>query len=102
MHIKKGDMVIVKSGKELGKTGKILHVLPKKDRALVEKINIVKRHTRPTQQNQEGGIVEVENPLHISNLMFLCGKCEKGVRVGKKELEDGKKVRICKSCGEEI
>jgi large subunit ribosomal protein L24 len=102
LHIKKGDMVIVTAGKELGKTGKVLHVLTQKKRALVEKINIVKRHQRPTGQNQEGGILELENPLHISNLMYLCGKCEKGVRVGKKVLEDGRKIRICKSCGEEI
>ena len=102
MRIKKGDMVIVTAGKELGKTGKILHVIPGKSRALVEKINIVKRHQRPTQQSQEGGILELENPLHVSNLMFLCGKCEKGVRIGKKTLEDGRKVRICRSCGEEI
>lgn len=102
MHIKKGDMVIVTAGKELGKTGKVLHVFPQKKRALVEKINMVKRHQRPTGQNQEGGILELENPLHASNLMFLCGKCEKGVRVGKKALEDGRKVRVCKSCGEEI
>jgi large subunit ribosomal protein L24 len=102
VRIKKGDMVIVTAGKELGKTGKILHVIPGKNRALVEKINIVKRHQRPTQQSQEGGIMELENPLHMSNLMFLCGKCEKGVRIGKKTLEDGRKVRICRSCGEEI
>jgi large subunit ribosomal protein L24 len=102
VQIKKGDMVIVKAGKELGKTGKVLHVFTERDRALVEKINIVKKHQRPTQQNQKGGIIEVENPLHVSNLMFLCGKCEKGVRIGKKRLEDGRKVRICKKCGEEI
>ncbi len=102
MHIKKGDMVIVTTGKELGKTGKVLHTFPLKQRALVEKINIVKRHQRPTQQSQEGGIMELENPLHVSNLMLLCGKCEKGVRIGRKELEDGRKVRICKSCGEEV
>ena len=101
-HIKKGDMVIVKAGKELGKTGKVLHVFPKQKRILVEKINLIKKHKRPTQQNQEGGIIELENPLHISNLMFLCGKCEKGVKIGKKTLEDRRKVRICKNCGEEI
>ena len=102
MYIRKGDVVVVKAGKDLGKTGKVLTVFPGKDRAVVEKINIVKKHQKPTQQNQEGGIIEVENPLHVSNLMLLCGKCGKGVRVGRKVLEDGKKVRVCKSCGEEI
>ena len=95
-------MVIVTTGKELGKSGKILHLFPEKNRALVEKVNIVKRHSRATKQNQEGGIMEIENPLHISNLMFMCSKCEKGVRLGKKTLEDGRKIRFCKSCGEEI
>ncbi len=102
MFIKKSDMVIVTAGKELGKTGKVLHVFPEKQRVLVEKINIVKRHQRATQQNQEGEIMEMENPLHVSNLMLLCAKCEKGVRIGNKELEDGRKVRVCKKCGEEV
>lgn len=102
MDIKKGDIVLVNTGRELGKTGKVLHAFPKKKRVLVEKINIVKLHKRPTQQNQEGGIMEVENPLHISNLMLMCEKCGKGVRVGSKRLEDNRKVRVCRSCGEEV
>ena len=99
MHIKKNDKVMVISGKEKGKVGKVLKLVPQKNRAIVEKVNFVKRHTRPSAKTQ-GGIVEKEASLHISNLMVICAKCTDPVRFGIKILEDGKKVRYCKKCGE--
>ncbi len=102
MNIKTGDTVTVIAGKELGKSGKVLHTIRAKQRVAVEGINIIKKHTRPNQQNQQGGILEIEGTIHVSNLMLLCSKCDKGVRTGTKILDDGSKVRICRSCGEQI
>lgn len=99
-YLKKNDLVITLTGKDKGKTGKILKVLRDKNKVIVEKINIVKRHIRPTQVNPQGGIIEKEMPIHISNVLLYCKKCQKGVRIGKKLLEDGSKVRVCKKCGE--
>ena len=99
-HIKKNDTVKVLAGKEKGKSGKVLRLIPKKDRAIVEKLNMVKRHMRPGPQSRQGGILEKEAPIHISNLMLVCSKCTDPTRVGYKVLEDGKKVRYCKKCGE--
>ena len=99
-HIKKNDKVMVIAGKEKGKTGKVLRVLPKKDRAVVEKVNFIKRHMRPGAHSRQGGIVEKENPINISNLMVVCGKCTDPTRVGRKVLEDGSRVRYCKKCDE--
>lgn len=99
-HIKKNDKVMVISGKDKGKIGTVLEVITKKDRAKVEKLNIVKRHTRPGGKAAQGGIVEKEAPIHISNLMLICGKCAEATRMGIKILEDGSKVRFCKKCGE--
>jgi len=101
-HIKKNDTVMVVAGKEKGKTGKVLKVLPKKDRAVVEKVNFIKRHMRPGAHSRQGGIVEKENPINLSNLMVVCGKCTDPTRVGRKVLEDGSKVRYCKKCDEII
>jgi len=98
--IRKDDQVMVITGKEKGKTGKVSHVNPAKKTVLVEKLNIVKRHQKPSQKYKHGGIIEKEAPLAISNVMFLCVKCKGPVRVGKKLLDDGKKVRVCKKCGE--
>ncbi len=100
-YIKKNDLVSVIAGKEKGKTGKVLKVLAKNSRVLVEKLNMVKRHQKPTQANPQGGIVQKELGIHCSNLMLLCSKCNKPVRVAKKEVS-GKKVRVCKKCGEVI
>ncbi|OGL39166.1 MAG: 50S ribosomal protein L24 [Candidatus Schekmanbacteria bacterium RIFCSPHIGHO2_02_FULL_38_11] len=100
--VRKNDFVVVIAGKEKGKKGKVLKVLPKKERVVVEKVNFIKRHTRPTSQQKQGGIIEKEGPLHWSKVMILCNKCEKPVRTGRKELSDGIKVRICKKCGETI
>ena len=98
--IKKNDKVIVISGKEKGKIGTILKVDSEKDRAVVEKVNMVKRHSRPGGKRAQGGIIEKEAPLHISNLMLVCGKCAEATRIGRRTLEDGSKVRVCKKCGE--
>ncbi len=100
--VRKNDLVVVIAGKEKGKKGKVLKVLPKKERVVVEKINFIKRHTRPSSQQKQGGIIEKEGPLHWSNVMIYCSKCEKPVRTGKKILSDGAKVRICKKCSETI
>ncbi len=99
MQLKKGDTVKVIAGKEKGKTGKILRVVADKDKVVVEKLNFVKRHQKPDAKGK-GGIVEKEAPIHISNVMLLCSKCNAAVRVGHKTLEDGKKVRICGKCDE--
>ena len=87
-YIKKGDQVVVVSGKEKGKTGRILRMFPKKQRAIVERVNFVKKHTKPSQKNQKGGIIEREASLHVSNLLLYCIRCEKGARIGFKMLEN--------------
>ena len=100
LHIRKNDKVMVISGKEKGKIGTVLKVIPRKDRAIVEKLNMVKRHTRAGGKSAQGGIIEKESPIHVSNLMLVCGKCAEPARIGRKVLEDGSKVRFCKKCGE--
>ena len=99
-HIKKNDLVMVITGREKGKSGRILKVLPEKKKVIIEKINFVKRHTRPHGQQRRGGIIEKEAPLHLSNIMLLCEKCNKPVRIGHRTLEGGKKARTCRKCGE--
>ncbi len=100
-HVKKNDTVMVIAGKDKGKSGKVLNIVKKKDRVIVEKVNIIKRHVRPTQK-AKGGIMEREAPIHVSNVMIYCEKCSKPVRVGRKVLEDDRKVRYCKRCNEII
>jgi len=102
IQIKKDDKVKVIAGKDKGKVGKVIRVIRKKNRILVENINIVKRHTKPNAQNRQGGILESEAPIHWSNVMLMCNKCIEPVRVKTKILEDGKKVRICRKCSEII
>ncbi|MBT8365576.1 MAG: 50S ribosomal protein L24 [Deltaproteobacteria bacterium] len=101
-YIKKDDKIKVIAGKDKGKIGKVLNVNRKKSGLLVEKINIVKRHSKPTQQNRQGGIVEKEMPIQWSNVMVMCSKCVTPARVKMQRLEDGKKVRICVKCGEAL
>ena len=101
-HVKKNDTVKVIAGKEKGKTGKVIVVLPKKERIIIEKINLVKRHTKPKGAAGQGGIIEKEGAIHISNVMVVCPKCNSAVRFGYKLLEDGNKVRVCKKCEEVI
>ena len=100
-HVKKNDLVMVQVGKDKGKTGKVLRIAKKRDRLIVEKVNMVKRHVKPSQKTK-GGIMEKESLIHISNVIIFCDKCSKPVRVGKKLLENGKKVRFCKKCNEVI
>ena len=100
--IKKNDKVIVQTGKEKGKIGAVLKVNAEKGQVIVEKLNMVKRHTRPGRQTAQGGIVEKESPLRLSNLMLVCSKCAEATRIGRRILEDGSKVRVCKKCGELI
>ncbi|MBW1758761.1 MAG: 50S ribosomal protein L24 [Deltaproteobacteria bacterium] len=99
-HIKKDDKVKIIVGKDKGKIGKVLKVIGKKDRVLVENINMIKRHVRPNPQNRQGGIVEKEAPIHWSDVMLMCNKCINPVRVKVQYLEDGKKVRVCRKCNE--
>ncbi len=101
-HIKKDDKVKVITGKDKGKIGKVLKIERKKQRILVENINVVKRHTRPTAQNRQGGIVESEAPVPWSNVMLLCSKCLNPGRIQMRHLDDGKKVRTCRKCNEII
>mgnify|MGYP000015301054 FL=1 len=102
-RIHKDDKVMVITGKDAGKIGKVLKVLPKKDRVLVEKVNVAKRHVRPNPYKREpGGIVEKEMPIHVSNLMVVCSACGKPTRVGYRYTEDGKKIRFCKKCNETL
>jgi len=98
--VKKNDLVMVIGGKEKGKSGRILRVFPRKNRVLVEKINFIKRHTRPSGQQRQGGIVEREAPIHVSNVMVVCERCNRPIRVGIKILDDGKRTRVCRKCGE--
>jgi large subunit ribosomal protein L24 len=101
-RIKKNDVVQVIAGKDKGKSGKVMRVIPKKDRVIVEKINMVKRHMKPNQQTRQGGILEKEAPIAVSNLMLVCSKCTDPTRVGYRILDDDRKVRFCKKCGEVI
>ena len=100
LHVKKDDMVTIIAGKEKGKSGRIIRVFPEKGRVVVENLNVVKRHTRPTRANAQGGIVEKEAPLDSSNVLLLCASCNKPTRTGFRILEDGSKVRFCKKCNE--
>jgi large subunit ribosomal protein L24 len=100
--IRKDDLVYVIAGKAKGKTGKVLNVLPLKNRVVVENLMMIKKHTKPTQQQQQGGIVEKEGTIHISNIMVKCGKCNRPTRVGFIQLENGEKARICRKCKEVI
>ena len=101
-RIKKNDTVMVIAGRERGKTGKVLRVLPEKGRALIEQLNMVKRHQKARGPQSASGIVEKEAPLHLSNLMIMCDKCNAPVRMGKRLLDDGRSVRVCRRCGEQL
>jgi large subunit ribosomal protein L24 len=102
VHLKKDDKVKIIAGKDKGKIGKILRVFKKNDRVLVENINIMKRHTRPSAQTKQGGIIESEAPIHRSNVVLMCNKCVTPMRVKMQRLDDGKKVRVCRKCNEII
>jgi len=98
----RNDQVVVIAGDDRGKTGRVLKVLAEKGRLIVEKVNFIKRHTKPRGQKAQGGILEREAPIHVSNVMHLCPKCQMGVRVTMKRGQDGKRERYCSRCGEAI
>jgi len=100
--LKKGDTVQVIAGKDLGKVGKVLRVIPEKGRLIVEGVAFKKKHARRTREDRAGGIHELEATIHVSNVMLVCPKCRQRTRLGAKWLADGTKVRLCRSCGEVI
>lgn len=100
LSIRKDDTVLVISGKEKGKRGRVLSVNPSESKLLVEKINVIKKHMKPSRKYTQGGIIEREAPLHISNVMLICPKCNKAARINNTVLNDGRKVRICNKCRE--
>jgi large subunit ribosomal protein L24 len=101
-HVRKGDTVIVVAGKERGKRGRVLRVIPEKSRVVVERINMIKKHQRPTQRVRQGGIIEREGSIHLSNVMLVDPTSGKPTRIGRRELSDGKKVRVARKSGEII
>ena len=102
MHIDKNDTVEVIAGDDKGSRGKVLKTFPERNRIIVEKVNFIKRHTRPTQKNPKGGILEKEAPINASNVMIVCPKCGATTRVGHTRLADGSKERVCRQCNEQI
>ncbi len=99
LNIKKNDQVLVRAGKDQGSRGKVLKVLATEGRAIVERVNMIKRHTKANApKGIQGGILEREGPIHVSNLQVICPECGKPSRLGRKRLEDGRGVRVCKSC----
>jgi large subunit ribosomal protein L24 len=102
VHVKKGDTVLVLSGKDKGKKGKVLSVIPDESKVLVEGVNMVTKHVKPRSRYQQGGITNQEAPINSSKVMYFCDKCGKPTKVGKQILENGQKVRTCKKCNEVI
>jgi large subunit ribosomal protein L24 len=101
MHVRRGDKVRIIAGKENGKEGKVLHSYPEKQRVMVEHANMVKRATRPSQKNPQGGIMQHEGTMHVSNVMLICPNCGQPTRVGRRR-ENGERIRVCKKCGKDI
>ena len=102
VHVRSGDTVVVLSGKDKGKQGKVLQVSPKERKVIVEGLNIATKHVKPRRQGEQGGIVEAEAAMYASKVQLVCPKCGKATRIAHKILDDGSKVRVCKSCEEEI
>jgi len=102
MNIKKDDIVVVISGKDKGKEGKVLSADPKAGKVIVEGVSVATKHQKPRKQGEEGGIIKMETPIYASKVMRVCPKCGKATRAAHKFLEDGSKVRVCKKCGETI
>ncbi|MBI4515046.1 MAG: 50S ribosomal protein L24 [Deltaproteobacteria bacterium] len=101
-QIRKNDTIMIIAGKDRGKSGKVLRVLPERNRVLIERLNMVKRHSRARGPQSPHGIVDKEAPLQLSNVMIMCDKCSAPVRMGKKQLHDGRSVRVCRRCGEQL
>ncbi|MFI3205747.1 MAG: 50S ribosomal protein L24 [Clostridia bacterium] len=102
VHVKTGDTVVVLSGKDKGKQGKIMAVSPKEEKVIVEGINVVSKHVKPKRAGEEGGIVKAESAMYACKVQIVCSRCNKPTRIGHKVLEDGSKIRICKKCGETL
>jgi len=102
LHVKRNDTVYVLTGKDAGKSGKVLDVDPSSGRVIVEGVNISTKHKKPRGRDQQGGIIKQETSIHASNVMYVCNKCKRPVKLGKKILDNGEKVRVCKSCEEII
>ena len=102
VHVKRDDTVLILSGKDRGKQGKVLAVFPKKNRVVVEGVNVVTKHKKPRSATQQGGIIHQEAAIDSSNVMLICKRCNKATRVARKVLESGEKVRVCKKCNETI
>jgi large subunit ribosomal protein L24 len=102
MKIRKDDTVVIITGKDRGKKGKVRRALPNEDRVIVEGLNMIKRHSRASRATRQGGIIELEAPIRVSNVMLMCNKCGNPTRVNFRFLDDGKKVRVCNSCREVI
>ncbi len=102
MVIRRGDTVLVIAGKDRGKRGQVIRSYPRQGRVLVQAVNLMKRHTRPSQRSQRGGVVEREAPLSVSNVMLICARCDRPTRIEHMRLEDGTKARRCKKCRELI
>ncbi len=100
MRVKKGDMVVVMAGNDKGKEGKVLKVFPDKNRIIVEKVNLIKKHTRASRDVPQGGIIEKEGPIHVSNVMLVCPTTGRPTRIGKEILSDGSRARVSKKSGE--
>ena len=98
MQIKKNDTVLVTAGKEKGKRGRVIAVYPRENRLLIEKLNMIKRHTKPNQQLRQGGIVERESPISAANVQLICSKCDKPTSVARKVQGDGARARVCRTC----
>ncbi|MBQ7075958.1 MAG: 50S ribosomal protein L24 [Clostridia bacterium] len=102
LHVKKGDTVIVLSGKDKGKKGKVLACIPKSGKVIVEGVAMATKHKKPRKQGESGGIIHQEAPIYACKVMHVCPKCQEPTRIGRKTLENGENVRICKKCGEII
>lgn len=102
LHVRKGDRVLVLSGKDKGRKARVITAYPRKNKVLVEGINMIKKHARPTQKVPQGGIRETEAPIYASKVMVICPSCQKPTRPARRELSGGKKARACKKCGELI
>ncbi|MHB1018390.1 MAG: 50S ribosomal protein L24 [Coriobacteriia bacterium] len=101
LTIRKGDRVRVITGKDKGKEGKVLRSMPEKERVVVESVHMIKKHARPSQKNPQGGIIEMEGTIHVSNVMLMCPNCSQPTRVSRRR-DDGVRVRVCKACGKDI
>ncbi|HEY3722170.1 MAG TPA: 50S ribosomal protein L24 [Acidimicrobiia bacterium] len=102
MKLKKGDRVRVIAGKDVGKEGEITRAFPESDRVIIDGVNVAKRHTRATGQTMQGGIIDKDMPLHVSNVAIICSSCDSPSRIGYRFEDDGTKVRVCRKCGKDL